>query len=47
MSLIFYQNNINKYEEFYICWIPALIDSSVKILEKINISNESIFTEKY
>jgi NAD(P)H-flavin reductase len=41
------KENINKYEEFYICWIPALIDSSVNILEMNNINSENILTEKY
>ena len=41
------KDNLNKFHEFYICWIPALIDSSRKILEKNNISNENIMSEKY
>mgnify|MGYP003684150967 CR=1 FL=1 len=41
------KDNIEKYEEFYICWIPALIDSSVDILEKNNINHNNIMTEKY
>jgi len=41
------EENIKKYEEFYICWIPALIDSSVEILEKNNINKINILTEKY
>jgi NAD(P)H-flavin reductase len=38
---------IKNYDEFYICWIPALIDSWVKILEKNNIDSKNILTEKY
>ena len=41
------KNNLNNFEEYYICWIPALIDSSIKILEENNISNKNILTEKY
>jgi len=41
------KENIKKYVEFYICWIPALIDSSLEILERNSISNDNILTEKY
>lgn len=41
------QKNINNFEEFYICWIPALIDSGIEILENNNVNKINIFTEKY
>jgi Na+-transporting NADH:ubiquinone oxidoreductase subunit NqrF len=39
--------NIQKFQEFYICWIPVLIDSSLNILTQKWINTENIFTEKY
>jgi NAD(P)H-flavin reductase len=39
--------NIKHFSEFYICWIPILIDSSIEILNKNNIDSNNIFTEKY
>jgi NAD(P)H-flavin reductase len=41
------EEKVQKYEEFYICWIPALIDSSVEILKNNSVNTENIFTEKY
>jgi len=39
------EENIKYFNEFYICWAPAMIDSSVKILKKL--WKENIFFEKY
>jgi CDP-4-dehydro-6-deoxyglucose reductase len=41
------EKNIQKSDEFYICWIPVLIDSSLEILTQKWIKPENIFTEKY
>jgi NAD(P)H-flavin reductase len=41
------KENISDFEEFYICWIPQMIDSSIEILTSFWVSRESIFTEKY
>lgn len=41
------KENIDKFNEFYICWIPALIDSSEKILIENSIDTANILTEKY
>lgn len=41
------EENIKKFENYYICWIPALINSSIKILSENWIKSENIFTEKY
>ncbi|QFR39310.1 FAD-dependent oxidoreductase [Candidatus Gracilibacteria bacterium 28_42_T64] len=40
-------DNIEEYEEFYICGAPGMIDASVAILKDKNIEEENIFTEKY
>ena len=37
--------NLKDFEEFYICWAPAMIDSVTDILEKNN--KENIYFEKY
>jgi len=39
--------NTKSFEEFYICWIPAMIDSSVKMLKNLWISEKNMFLEKY
>lgn len=39
--------NIKNYEEFYICWAPAMMDEAINKLEEIWIKKEQIFTEKY
>lgn len=41
------QKNIKNFEEFYICWTKTMIDGSKNILNKHNVVNEKIFTEKY
>lgn len=41
------KDNIIKYNEFYICWAPWMIDSSIKELSKLGIQEEVIFFEKY
>ena len=41
------QNNLQNYKEFYICWIPKMIDSAKEILINNWIKKEKIFTEKY
>jgi NAD(P)H-flavin reductase len=39
--------NIKDCEEIYICWAPAMIESTQKKLEKIWFSKENTFFEKY
>jgi len=41
------EENIKEYNEFYICWAPMMIESSVEKLKKLNIDEESIYFEKY
>ena len=42
------KNNISKFEEFYICWAPGMIESTVEKLENLWFkTNENIFYEKY
>ena len=41
------EENIKEYNEFYICWAPMMIESSVEKLKKLNINEESIYFEKY
>ena len=41
------ESNCNLFEEFYICWAPTMIDSSIIKLEKLWISKNNIFYEKY
>ena len=42
------KKNIKNYEEIYICWAPAMIDSTVEKLEKLGFKDrENIFYEKY
>ena len=41
------KNNIADFKEFYICWIPSMIDSAKEILKNLWIKKENIFTEKY
>lgn len=38
---------IKNYEEFYICWIPVMIDSAKKLLIEKWFNPELIYTEKY
>lgn len=39
--------NIKDFQEFYICWIPAMIDNCIEILTSFWIRKDQIFTEKY
>jgi len=39
------KQNLEDYEEFYICWAPAMIDSTNELLEKN--WKENIYFEKY
>lgn len=39
--------NIKNFEEFYICWNPAMIESVEEKLFEMGIKKEQIFTEKY
>ncbi len=41
------ENIINKFDEFYICWTPNMIESSIKKLIQIWISENNIYFEKY
>ena len=42
------KSNISKFKEFYICWAPQMIESTVEKLENLwFIVNENIFYEKY
>jgi NAD(P)H-flavin reductase len=41
------EENIKNFEEFYLCWIPSMIDNSIEILLSLWISMDQIFTEKY
>lgn len=41
------KDRVDEYWEFYICWAPGMIDSSVQILIDKKILAEDIFTEKY
>ena len=43
----FLKNNIKKIDEFYICWMPNMINSSLEILKEKWINDKSIFFEKY
>ena len=41
------ENNIKTFIEFYICWAPNMIDSSIEKLKIFWVSEENIFFEKY
>lgn len=41
------QENIAKYDEFYICGNPVMVDEVVQILSQFWIWSENIFKEKY
>ncbi len=41
------KENINNFSEFYICWIPVMIESSIKILENLWVWEKNIYFEKY
>jgi len=41
------KKNIEEFEEFYICWAPNMIESSIEILKNLWINEENIFIEKY
>lgn len=37
----------DKYDEYYICWAPWMIESAINTLEKLWVNNEVVFYEKY
>lgn len=41
------KNNLEKTDEVYICWAPAMVDSSVEKLKENWINEENIYFEKY
>ncbi len=41
------KENIFAYKEFYVCWVPQMVDDVVKKLTQNNINPNFIFTEKY
>ena len=41
------KENTENFEEFYICWMPDMIDSSIEKLKYLWILDENIFIEKY
>lgn len=41
------KENISIYEEFYLCWIPSMIDNCIELLLALWIKKDQIFTEKY
>lgn len=41
------QENIAPYNEFYICWAPAMIEDSIKCLEAYWVEEQNVFFEKY
>lgn len=41
------QENIKKFEEYYICWNPNMVDEVVWKLTSHWVSNDNIFREKY
>ena len=41
------QENLENFEEFYICGIPKMIDSAKEILENNWVEKENVFSEKY
>lgn len=41
------KENCENFEEFYICWAPAMIESSIEKLKNIWFNDSNIFYEKY
>ena len=41
------KENIRNFDEFYICWIHSMIESSTEKLKELWINDEEIITEKY
>jgi len=41
------KNNLEKINETYICWAPAMVDSAINILKENWIKEENIYFEKY
>lgn len=39
--------NVAKFSEFYICWAPAMVDSSIEKLEIAWADSSSVFSEKF
>ena len=38
---------INQFDQYYICWAPAMIESCIRKLSDYWVSQENIFFEKY
>lgn len=38
---------VSIYEEFYICWMPSMIDSTIEKLKSLWVDEANIFSEKY
>lgn len=41
------ENNVGNYEEYYLCWSPAMVKSSREKLESLWIKKEDIFWEQF
>jgi len=41
------KEKIKNFEEFYICWMPNMIESAMKKMNDLKIKSENIFFEKY
>lgn len=41
------ENSLQSFEEFYLCWAPAMIESTQEKLLQLWVSEENIFFEKY
>lgn len=39
--------NVSDYEEFYICWMPSMIDSTIEKLKSLWVNEVNIYFEKY
>jgi NAD(P)H-flavin reductase len=39
--------NIQKFKEYYICWAPVMIDSTVEKLWELWVTEKYIFLERY
>ncbi len=41
------KENVSKFDEFYVCWNPYMVDDSIKILQNFWVNDENIIREKY
>lgn len=41
------QENVTTFEEYYLCWAPAMIESCQNILNDLGVKEEKVFFEKY